>query len=73
MPMIETKVCPGCKGTKMIEATPEQFAAWHQPRGERPLVQQIFPHLTVDDREMLITGWCGPCWDKEFGDPDDKE
>lgn len=72
MPMIETKVCPGCKGTTMIEVTDAQFNEWHRPKSQRRKVQEIFPNLTVDDREMLMTGWCPPCWDKAFGDPDDE-
>lgn len=36
-------------------------------RGES-YVQDIFPYLSADDREMLISQTCGECWDKLWQD-----
>jgi len=35
------------------------------------LIQNIFPHLSIDDREMLISGICQPCWKDIYEDPKD--
>lgn len=38
-------------------------------------VQDAFPYLPADQREVLISGTCGDCWDRymryEEGDPND--
>lgn len=36
-------------------------------------VQDIFPYLTNDERELLISGTCKECWDKMFSFPEDEE
>ena len=30
------------------------------------LIQNAMPNLSADDRELLISGICGPCFDKMF-------
>lgn len=35
--------------------------------------QDCFPGLTADQREFLISGICGECWDKMFGGPEEDE
>jgi hypothetical protein len=30
------------------------------------LVQRVWPHMTPDDRELLITGTHPACWEKIF-------
>lgn len=34
------------------------------------MIQNIF-HLTIDDREMLISGICSECWKDLYEDPKD--
>lgn len=29
-------------------------------------VQHAFPYLSADDRELIISGICGKCWNKTF-------
>lgn len=58
--------CPSCGKKSEIPVRPEQLAAWLRPGG--PLVQDAFPELSADDRELLISGLCPPCWDKAVGD-----
>lgn len=36
-------------------------------------VQDIFPYLTPEERELLISGTCDTCWNKMFGDDDEEE
>lgn len=37
------------------------------PKHERPPVQELFPELSADDRERLISGMCPTCCDAKFG------
>lgn len=30
------------------------------------LVQNAFPYLTPDERELFLSGICGECWNKMF-------
>lgn len=64
--------CPFCGRGNEVEVNESDYWDWQD--GE--LVQNAFPYLSADEREMLITGICGECWDKMFGsdeepDPDD--
>lgn len=34
--------------------------------------QDAFPELTPAERELLISGLCGECWDALFDDEDDE-
>jgi len=43
------------------------------PRGERRLVQEIFPDFSIGDRELLISGTCNTCWQELFGSDEDEE
>ena len=36
-------------------------------------VQNAFPSMTDDDRELLISGVCGECFDKMFAEADGME
>jgi hypothetical protein len=36
-------------------------------------VQSIFKDLGADERELLISGTCGECWDKLFPKEDEGE
>jgi hypothetical protein len=35
--------------------------------------QDCFPHLPAAEREFLISGICGACWDKMFPDNEEDE
>ncbi len=54
--------CINCGSACTINITPEQsleLSIW-----PRRLIQEICPDLSADDREMLISGMCGVCYDK---------
>ena len=37
------------------------------------LIQDVFPYLSADEREMLISGICPECWDAQLSEPEDEE
>ena len=55
--------CPFCGHANEVEVNEIDYLDWQD--GE--LVQNAFPYLSADDREMLISGICPTCWDKMFG------
>jgi hypothetical protein len=59
--------CRQCKQDVEVPATEDQIKRWRA--GE--LIQRAMPNLTADEREILISGICGTCFDRMF--PDDEE
>lgn len=57
-----------CKICKRIYALTVPMDAWKEfttnPNNRN--IQNILPMLTADERELLISGICGPCFDKCF-------
>lgn len=47
-----------------LPVTNEQLAQWLGGA----MVQDVFPHLTADQREFLMTGIMPDEWDAAFGD-----
>ncbi|MBW3019950.1 hypothetical protein KY334_01530 [Candidatus Woesearchaeota archaeon] len=45
-----------------IDITEEQLVAWRM--GE--LIQNVMPHLSPDEREVLMTGYNAEDWEKLF-------
>lgn len=71
--VLRAKCVMGCQKLYDIPVTPEQFAEFNSGPASRH-VQQIFPNLSADDRELLVSGMCGTCFDATFADePDDDE
>ncbi len=52
----------------ILDATDEEFAAWDSG----VLIQDAMPRLSVNDREMLISGCCPKCWDKMWPSEDEE-
>lgn len=61
-----TKISPfsGKANTMDLDITAAQYAAWQQGA----LIQNVFPHLTADEREFLLTGITKEEWDSMFGE-----
>ena len=59
----------GENNTREIECTPEQVARWNAG-GE--LIQNVFPDLSPEDREFILTGYTPEDWDAIFADVDDE-
>jgi len=54
--------CIQCKETQHITTKTEDLDSWEN--GE--LIQNAMPYLTADEREVLISGICGTCFDNMF-------
>lgn len=57
-----SKQCMMCNQIVEIEVKIEDYQSWQ----EGAHIQNAFPYLTIDEREMLVSGTCGPCFDKMF-------
>lgn len=60
---IETN-CKLCNDPQVIKVEESSLRKWQQ--GE--LIQNAMPRLTANEREMLVSGTCGVCWDKMFNE-----
>ena len=58
---VET-ICPQCGKPHTIEVKSKDY--YEYKLGKH--VQEAFPYLSADEREMLLTGLCKKCWDKLF-------
>jgi hypothetical protein len=62
-------VCRWCHKEITLIVTQEGYDAWNQGRGV--FVQVAFPELTPAERELMISGTCGQCWNDIMGpEPD---
>ena len=64
--------CPFCGLIHEVEVNEMDYLDWQ----DGVLVQDAFPYLSADEREMLISGICPDCWDEMFDsneepDPDE--
>lgn len=53
----------GNLNTMDLDVTEAQLERWNN--GE--LIQDVFPHLTADEREFIMTGITPEEWDEAFG------
>lgn len=60
------KKCPICGKATESRVNTEDYVKWQ----EGMLIQQAFPYLTADEREMLISGTHSDCWEAMFNDED---
>lgn len=60
--------CRACGGQHKIAVDFDAFVAW---KGGELLIQDALPELSADERELLISGTCGVCWDGWFGPEND--
>lgn len=52
--------CSKCNKIFQFELDSSKLKRWQH--GEK--IQNLFPELSADDRELLISGVCGECFDK---------
>lgn len=57
--------CLECGDPVAMEVNESDLDRW---LSGKELVQDAFPYLTADQREILISGICGKCFDKMFSD-----
>lgn len=56
--------------TMDLDVTEEQMAKWNEGK---TLVQRVFPHLTADEREFILSGITPEEWTEAFAEPDETE
>ena len=56
------KNCPFCYENSEILLNADDLAKWRKGY----LVQDAFPYLRIDDREMILTGSHTECWDNQL-------
>lgn len=55
--------CPYCKTVPVpMELDQELLYQWM----DGTVIQKVFPEMTVNDRELMITGIHSECWDAMF-------
>ncbi len=54
--------CRICKQEKEVNVTKEQY----QALAKGALIQNAMPNVPSDERELLISGMCGKCFDNLF-------
>ena len=57
-----TETCQKCGGIETFLVETEDLHAWK----EGAYIQDVLGYLTADQRELLISGICGPCFDGMF-------
>ena len=55
-------ICPMCNESQDLTITCEGYEKYQQ--GD--LIQNCFPELSPAKRELMLSGICGVCWDKNF-------
>ena len=63
-----TSECICCGKVQSVELNESVYMKWI--RGEH--IQDVAPELSIDDREFLISGVCGPCFDAMFADEEEE-
>jgi len=63
--------CITCSSEHSIDITAEQIA--ELSKRPRRLIQDICPNLSADERELLISGICGVCYDEMCDELEEEE
>ena len=64
--MISIK-CTMCDEPQELNISEIQYQDWRLNRESLPPIQDHFPELTDDQRDLLISGVCEDCFDQLFG------
>lgn len=56
--------CNMCNKTHIIDVPRDGYTKWIKGVAR---IQDVMPDVSADDRELLISGTCGTCFDKLFG------
>lgn len=67
-----TSVCNGCGTSNSVDVHSDDYRNYMY---NNQLVQNVWPDLTTDQREIIIghrqgTYYCSPCWDNLFEEED---
>jgi hypothetical protein len=67
--VVKTKTCTVCGEYEVWSLDRKAVESWQA--GE--YIQNAFPEMSMQDREVLITGTHPACWDKLFPEEDESE
>jgi hypothetical protein len=67
-PYTYTNSCYHCGTENIIKIDQESYVKW---KVHKNFIQDVFPWLNKEQRELLISGTHPQCWDEVF--PDDEE
>ena len=56
--------CRHCKESSELAVNRQDIEDWAAGK----YIQDAMPYLSADERELLISGTCGPCFDEMFGE-----
>ena len=56
------RICPLCKKENSVTVEKRDYERWRAGT----LIQNAFPYLKPDEREILKSGICNSCWGKIF-------
>lgn len=56
------RTCRMCGKHRTMEVSEKGYYLWYHGA----LIQDALPELSLDDRELLISGICSECYDKVF-------
>jgi len=65
--MIVRVTCPYCVKRFQVEVDKKAYDAWQ----DGMLIQDAFPDLTDNQRELIKTKICPGCWEKEIESVDE--
>lgn len=57
--------CSQCQEVITLSITEQQYLDWKKSNQN---IQDYFPNVSADERELLISGVCGKCFDKMFAE-----
>lgn len=61
--------CPFCGHAHGVFVNVADYLDWQ----DGALVQDAFPYLSANKRELLISGCCSQCWNKMFSSEEGEE
>jgi hypothetical protein len=67
--VVKTKPCTVCGKYEVWSLNRQAVESWQG--GE--YIQNAFPDMSIEDRELLISGTHPACWTKLFGEEEDNE
>lgn len=63
--------CINCGSLNTLEVTGDSLNEYYSPN--RRYIQDIFPYLNAEERELLISQICPKCWEETFGSDEEDE
>lgn len=67
-PVTRVSVLTGVERTRVINVDPDKLEFWEKNRMSCPYIQNMFPELSDDDKEFILSGVTPEEWEELFGD-----